>query len=126
MLTQAQADRLAELHKSAVNAMRDSTFLLTCTSSEWMSACEALGATQSAFAAYLASLTQPVGMVCVPVEPTKEMVIAGDDALMECKDYSWDSRDECGHEELSIRSDAPAQIYRAMIAAAPGRQTAGV
>jgi hypothetical protein len=74
-------------------------------------------------AAAIEALPAPTGdWVLVPREPTKEMVAAGDDKLEECKDYSWDSRDECGHDQMYLHSGTPAQIYRAMVAATPSKE----
>ncbi len=57
----------------------------------------------------------------VPVEPTKEMLLAGQDALDDCVDSDWDSGpDGNGHNSyMTIRSDAAAVVWRAMLAAAP-------
>ncbi len=55
----------------------------------------------------------------VPVEPTKEMLIAGQVALDDCVDEDYDS-DIDGNRNYyqTIRSDAPDRIWRAMFAAA--------
>jgi hypothetical protein len=56
----------------------------------------------------------------VPVEPTKEMVSAGQDKFEECINYGFDScEDGSTHEYSKISSDAPYQVYQAMLAAAP-------
>lgn len=56
----------------------------------------------------------------VPVEPTKEMVSAGQDKFEECIDYGFDScEDGSTHEYSKISSDAPYQVFKAMLEAAP-------
>lgn len=51
--------------------------------------------------------------------PTKEMAVAGDDALDECVDSDWSSdADGNRHDYTTIRSDAPGTVYSAMIDAA--------
>lgn len=58
--------------------------------------------------------------VSAPLEPTKEMVVAGDDALQDCvdSDYSSDA-DGNRYDYTTIRSDAPARVYKAMLSALP-------
>lgn len=52
-------------------------------------------------------------------EPTKEMVIAGDDAKENCIDSDWSSdADGNRHDYTTINSDLPAIVFRAMIDAA--------
>ena len=55
----------------------------------------------------------------VPVEPTKEMLIAGQAALDDCVDEDYDSDMEGNRNYYTtIRSDAADRIWRAMFAAA--------
>ncbi|WP_448309657.1 hypothetical protein [Pantoea sp. PGP6] len=56
----------------------------------------------------------------VPAEPTKEMIVAGQDKFEECIDSGFDScEDGSTHEYSKISSDAPYLVYLAMLAAAP-------
>jgi len=75
--------------------------------------------------AYLATPEQAEG-VMVPVEPTKEMIVAGDEALDDCRDSGYSS-DIYGnrYEYETINSDAPAIIYRAMLRAHAARRGEG-
>ena len=62
----------------------------------------------------------PDGWKLVPVEPTKEMVAAGQDKFEECIDSGFDScEDGSTYEYSKISSDAPYLVYIAMLAAAP-------
>ncbi len=62
----------------------------------------------------------PNGWKLVPVEPSKEMVVAGQDKLDECIDHGFDS-DEDGsvYEYSKIAPDAPYQVFMAMMGSAP-------
>lgn len=52
-------------------------------------------------------------------EPTKEMVLAGDDEKEACIDSDWDSDvDGNRHDYTIINSDLPARVWRAMLDAA--------
>lgn len=63
---------------------------------------------------------EPDGWKMVPINPTKEMVTAGQDKFEECIDHGFDScEDGSTHEYSKISSDAPYQVFKAMIAAAP-------
>ena len=67
--------------------------------------------------AILASL-DAAGLVVVPREPTKEMVVAGDDEKEACIDSDWESDADGGrHDYTIIDSDIVSRVYRAMIAA---------
>lgn len=64
--------------------------------------------------------TVPDGWVAVPIDATKEMVTAGQDKFEECIDHGFDScEDGSTHEYSKISSDAPYQVFKAMIEAAP-------
>ena len=55
----------------------------------------------------------------VTIEPTKEMLVAGQAALDDCVDEDYESNvdgDYCSY--TTIRSDAAARIWRAMFEAA--------
>lgn len=63
------------------------------------------------------------GWVAVPVEPTKEMISAGQDEMDNCIENGFDSDiDGNRFDYTEISSDAPYIIYRAMIAAAPQQE----
>ena len=54
-------------------------------------------------------------------EPTKEMVVAGDDEKEMCIDSDWSSdADGNRHDYMVINSDLAAHVWRAMIDAALG------
>lgn len=53
------------------------------------------------------------GYAVVPVQPTKEMILAGDTAQDDCTDMDRDSYGT----SWRVRSDAYLDIYRAMLAA---------
>lgn len=60
------------------------------------------------------------GWRLVPMEPTKEMIVAGQDKFEECIDSGFDScEDGSTYEYSKISSDAPYLVYIAMLAAAP-------
>jgi hypothetical protein len=63
----------------------------------------------------------PPGWKLVPIAPTKEMVEAGETALDEAKDSSWDSGGdgESCHSYEYLIPGAQTNIYKAMLAAAP-------
>ncbi|WP_129543755.1 hypothetical protein [Serratia sp. 1D1416] len=66
--------------------------------------------------------TQPVsqGYKLVPVELTKEMIVAGQDEFEECVDRGFSSdADGNRYDYTDIAPDAPARIFKAMMAAAP-------
>ncbi len=55
----------------------------------------------------------------VALEPTKEMLVAGQDALDDCVDRDYDSdADGNQYDYTTIRSDAAAHVWRAMFVAA--------
>lgn len=63
----------------------------------------------------------PAGWKLVPIEPTKEMIAAGQDEHDNCIDSGYDSdADGNRYDYTLISPDAPARIYRAMLRAAPG------
>lgn len=65
----------------------------------------------------------PDGWVGVPVEPTKEMVSAGQDEMDNCIENGFDSDiDGNRFDYTEISPDAPYRIYLAMIAAAPQQE----
>lgn len=66
-------------------------------------------------AAFTRSLAEQ-GYQVVPVEPTKEMVLAGDDALEERSAFDYNSLGD-GPGSTYLLSDVPATIYRAMLSA---------
>ena len=74
-------------------------------SAEWVAVRAALLASDAVLA--------QAGMVVVPREPTKEMVLAGDTALENAKDEGWDSQSGSTWEFLT--SGAQTDIYTAMI-----------
>lgn len=56
----------------------------------------------------------------VPVEPTKEMIVAGQDEHDNCVDSGFNSDiDGNRYDYTEISPDAPARVYGAMLAAAP-------
>jgi hypothetical protein len=60
-----------------------------------------------------------LGLVVVPRVPTKEMILAGDDAKDECVDEDFSSNADGDREwYTTIRSDISSRVYAAMIAAA--------
>jgi hypothetical protein len=60
-----------------------------------------------------------LGLVVVEKEPTKEMILAGDDAKDECVDEDFSSNADGDREwYTTIRSDISSRVYAAMIAAA--------
>lgn len=54
------------------------------------------------------------------IEPTKEMLDAGQSALDDCVDHDWDSGGdgESYNSYTTIRSDAAAIVFKAMVAVA--------
>ena len=64
-------------------------------------------------AALLRAELRAAGYAVVPVQPTKEMILAGDTAQDDCTDMDRDSYGT----SWRVRSDAYLDIYRAMIAA---------
>lgn len=89
---------------------------------EDMSEFEAAGLIESFCDRRAAEAASPAaGWKLVPVEPTKEMVAAGDAELENCKDGGWDSGpDGESHNSYEyIIPGAQSKIYRAMIASAP-------
>lgn len=63
------------------------------------------------------------GMVPVPREPTKEMIVAGQVEHDNCVDTCYDSNSDGDHfEYTTISPDAPYRVYRAMLAAAIAEQ----
>lgn len=77
---------------------------------------------EASAADFLAAL-KDAGYVIVPKEPTKQMVIAGDDEKENCIDSGWDSdTDGNRYDYTIINSDLPARVYRAMLAAAEEQQ----
>lgn len=62
----------------------------------------------------------PKGWKLVPEEPTKEMIVAGQDEHDNCIDTGYDSdADGNRHDYTTISPDAPSRVYLAMINAAP-------
>lgn len=62
---------------------------------------------------------EPARCVVVPREPTLEMIAAGQDAHDDCIDSGFGSdADGNRHDYTIISPDAPAKVYRAMLAAA--------
>lgn len=60
------------------------------------------------------------GWRLVPVEPTKEMIVAGQDEHDNCIDTGYDSdADGNRYDYTTISPDAPTRVYTAMVAAAP-------
>lgn len=60
------------------------------------------------------------------LQPTKEMVVAGDNAKEECIDHGYDSdADGNRYDYTTINSDLPAIVFRAMIDAALSPSQAG-
>lgn len=65
-------------------------------------------------------IAAPEGWKLVPVEPTPEMVVYGQERMDECIDMGFDSSEDGSVYEYSrISSDAPFLIYNSMLAAAP-------
>lgn len=64
----------------------------------------------------------PDGMVLVPNEPTKEMIVAGQDEHDNCIDSGYSSdADGNRYDYTTISPDAPVRVYRAMLAAAQAK-----
>lgn len=62
---------------------------------------------------------EPARCVVVPREPTLEMIAAGQDAHDDCVDNGFGSdADGNRYDYTTISPDAPARVYRAMLAAA--------
>lgn len=62
----------------------------------------------------------PKGWKLVPEEPTKEMIVAGQDEHDNCIDTGYDSdADGNRHDYTTISPDAPSRVYLEMINAAP-------
>ncbi|HCB0987281.1 TPA: DUF551 domain-containing protein [Klebsiella variicola subsp. variicola] len=62
----------------------------------------------------------PDGYVMVPKEPTKQMILAGQEELESCIDNGFDSDvDGNRYDYTDIVPDAPHRVFMAMLAAAP-------
>ncbi|MEA4448515.1 hypothetical protein [Klebsiella pneumoniae] len=62
----------------------------------------------------------PPGYVMVPKEPTKQMILAGQEELESCIDNGFDSDiDGNRYDYTDIVPDAPHRVFMAMLAAAP-------
>ncbi len=67
----------------------------------------------------------PEGYVMVPREPTKQMILAGQEELESCIDNGFDSDiDGNRYDYTDIVPDAPRRVFMAMLAAAPQPQNA--
>jgi len=78
----------------------------------------------SQFADWVIGDLADAGFVILPKEPTKEMVLAGEAALDDCKDGGWDSGPdgESYNSYEYIISGAQTTIYKAMLTAAVGEE----
>ncbi|EKS3262584.1 TPA: hypothetical protein NPP29_001145 [Klebsiella pneumoniae] len=66
------------------------------------------------------SLVVPDGYVMVPKEPTKQMILAGQEELESCIDNGFDSDiDGNRYDYTDIVPDAPHRVFMAMLAASP-------
>ncbi|WP_353640675.1 hypothetical protein ABU996_12895 [Klebsiella variicola] len=62
----------------------------------------------------------PDGYMMVPKEPTKQMILAGQEELESCIDNGFDSDiDGNRYDYTDIVPDAPHRVFMAMLAAAP-------
>ncbi|MCR1002089.1 MAG: hypothetical protein NQ081_05610 [Enterobacter cloacae] len=120
-----------ELHKLAVLYINDAKRRLlpshVMTTEEkgdaWVMRARAISLRNDFWNGKITQSNSPVvqdGWVMVPLEPTKEMIVAGQDALDECINEGFNS-DEDGniYEYTNISSDAPHSVFKSMIAAAP-------
>ncbi|HCD1882759.1 TPA: hypothetical protein NEB77_000276 [Klebsiella pneumoniae] len=68
----------------------------------------------------------PDGYMMVPKEPTKQMILAGQEELESCIDNGFDSDiDGNRYDYTDIVPDAPHRVFMAMLAAAPQEVTDG-
>lgn len=120
-----RAAMLQELKKSAGTEA-------TCRSNENVQAVEVQSLTSINPAPDLVSLRKkaesiignypgiPDGYVMVPKEPTKQMILAGQEELESCIDNGFDSDiDGNRYDYTDIVPDAPHRVFMAMLAAAP-------